>query len=335
VSSELPAFLAASLIVRDERTDLTDCLASLAGVVDQVHVHDTGSADGTPSLAASLGAEVTRGRWQDDFGAARNAAEEGWTAEWVLSIDADHRCVVPDPARLRALLLEAGADVCRVEVDNAHYELPYTHSEARIHRAGRVRWSGRVHERLVTADGSRPPTTDLPRDAIMLDHRGYADPRERIAKAVRNARLARLALAEVTSPADVARTLLDLGRSLVGAGLKQDAVDLFEEIRRLFPGTPEWVHATDFLARLVLAAGMDDICLGLTEQLRAAGAPKPYCDWLAAQSLAQLGDVATAIALLDGVTEVVDPAGRRLDPRMLEELRELVGRLAGRLGPVR
>jgi glycosyl transferase family 2 len=320
-------FLAAALIVRDEAADLPACLASLAGVVDVIHVHDTGSADETASLAAGLGARVTQGRWDDDFGTARNAAEQGWTAEWILSVDADHRCIVPDPARLRALLAATGADVCRVEIDNAHDELPYTHIEARIYRAGSVRWLGRVHERLVYPDGSRPRAVDLPRPAIVLAHHGYAHPRERVAKALRNAGLAQRALTEATTPEQTARTLLDLGRSLVGAGLRQDAVDIFESLRDRFPGTPESLQATDFLARLVLAAGMDDICLALVEQLRAGGAPRAYCDWLAAQALAQLGDVATAAALLDGITEVVDTAGRRPDPRVLTELRGLVGRL--------
>lgn len=322
-----PDFLAASLIVRDEEANLPSCLASLAGVVDAIHVYDTGSADATVSVASELGAHVTRGRWDDDFAAARNTAEQDVSSSWILSVDADHRCVVPDPARLRAVLAASDADVCRVEIDNAHDELPYTHNEARIYRAGRVRWLGRVHERLVTPAGSRPRAADLPRDVIVLDHRGYADRRQRVAKSVRNADLARRALAEATSPAQVARTMLDLGRSLVGAGLLQDAVDTFESLRDLFPGTPEWLQATDFLARVVLAAGMDDICLVLTSQLREAGAPKPYCDWLAAQALAQLGDVTSAATLLDGVTEVVDTAGRRPAPRVLDELRELVGRL--------
>jgi hypothetical protein len=298
-----------------------------------VHVYDTGSVDGTAELAGRLGAVVVRGRWDDDFAGARNAAEDGWDAEWILSVDADHRCVA-EPGRLRGLLAATGADVCRVEIDNAHDELFYTHNEARIYRAGRVRWSGRVHERLVTADGERPYTADLPREAIVLGHLGYADPMRRAAKAVRNAELGRQALGELTAagagadPREVARTLLDLGRSLVGAGLRQDAVDTFEALRELFPGTPEGLQGTDFLARVLLAAGMDDACLVLTEQLRAGGAPQPYCDWLAAQALVQLGEVARAAALLDGVAEVVDTAGRRPDPRALRELRDLVGRLS-------
>ncbi len=344
------ALLAAALIVRNEADDLPACLASLAGLVDEIHVHDTGSTDGTAELAARLGARVTHGRWTDDFAAARNAAQQGWTADWVLSIDADHR-YTGDAARLRELLAGGNVvslavarsapresvddyDALRVDIDNAHDELPYTHTEARLYRPGAVRWLGRVHERLVTAAGGRPRTADLSRGLLVLEHLCYADPAARVAKAIRNADLARLALDELSAAgldadrAELARTLLDLGRSQVGAGRKQEAVDTFEMLRELFPGTPEWLQATDFLARLVLAAGLDDACLVLVDQLRTAGAPRSYCDWLAAQALAQLGDVAAAAALLADLTEVVDTAGRRPDPRALAELRDLVARLA-------
>jgi hypothetical protein len=72
--------LAAALIVRDEALGPAACLVSLAGVVDEIHVHDTGSVDGTPELAARFGAVVGRGGWSDDFAAARNAALAGWSA---------------------------------------------------------------------------------------------------------------------------------------------------------------------------------------------------------------------------------------------------------------
>src|SRR3712207_217693 len=85
------ATLDAVLIVRDEARNLPDCLAALDGVVDTVRVHDTGSVDGTPDLAARLGATVTRGAWTDDFAAARNAAQAHCTARWILSVDADDR----------------------------------------------------------------------------------------------------------------------------------------------------------------------------------------------------------------------------------------------------
>lgn len=324
-------FLVASLIVRDEASELAGCLGSLAGVVDEVRVHDTGSVDGTAQIALELGATVTLGRWADDFSAARNAALEGWSALWVLSVDADQR-YSGDPARLQALLAETRAEVVEVEVDNEHDELPYTNTAAHLFRPSAVRWRGRVHERLVGIDGSVPDVVAAPREAIVLRHRGYSRPETRVAKAQRNVMLAQQALDELAGRAAdrplVARTLLDLGRSLIGAGRRQEAVDTLEMVRELFPGTPEWLHGTDFLARLLLAAGLDEACLTLVGQLRAAGAAPAYCDWLAAQALAQLGDVAGAERLLAGVSEVVDTSGRRQDPRVLEELRKLVADLA-------
>ncbi|WP_250003184.1 glycosyltransferase [Actinoplanes sp. M2I2] len=322
-------FLAASLIVRDEAVDLPACLASLEGVVDEVHVHDTGSVDGTPEIAAELGATVTVGRWTEDFAAARNAALDGWSALWVLSVDADQR-YRGDPRALRAMLAECPADVVEVDVDNEHDELPYTNSATHLFRAGAVCWQGRVHERLVGVDGRPPHTVAAPREAVVLRHGGYARPEVRAAKALRNAELARRALAELT-PEDrplIARTMLDLGRSLIGAGRRQEAAETLETLRELFPGTPEWLQGTDFLARLVLAAGLDEVCLVLVEDLRRAGAGRTYCDWLAAQAVVQLGDVATAERLLAGVSEVVDTGGRRPHPSVLREMRGLVSALA-------
>ncbi|MBM2622179.1 glycosyltransferase [Actinoplanes sp. LDG1-06] len=320
-------FLVASLIVRDEESELGGCLASLDGVVDAVHVHDTGSTDRTPQMASELGATVTQGQWNDDFGSARNEALTGWSALWVLTVDADQR-YSGDPGRLRKLLESTTADVVEVDVDNAHDELPYTNTAAHVHRKASVRWAGRVHERLVTPDGRSARTVAAPREAIVLRHHGYAEATVRVAKAERNAALARQTLAEAGNDRPlIARTLLDLGRSLIGAGQRQEAADTLETLRELFPGTPEWLRGTDFLARLLLATGCDDVCLVLVDQMREAGASGAYCDWLAAQALAQLGHVTAATRLLDGVTEVVDTCGRRLDPRALDELRSLLNRL--------
>jgi hypothetical protein len=324
-------FLAGALIVRDEAANLPGCLASLVGVVDEVHVLDTGSTDGTAELAAELGAVVARTMWTDDFAAARNAAQSGWTAEWVLSIDADERLVVDRPA-LDALLAGTDADILHVEIDNAHDEAPYTHRSARLYRPDTTVWTGRVHEEPVGRSG--PAKVEIaPRSVIAVSHLGYADAARRTTKALRNAELAQAALDALATQGDraepqmVARALLDLGRSLVGAGRRQDAVDVFETLRELFPGMPEWLEATDFLARAVLAAGLDAACLVLVEQLRSAGARPSYCDWLAAQALAQLGEVDRAWHLLAGVDQVIDTAGRRYDPAALRELTDLVGQL--------
>jgi Glycosyl transferase family 2 len=324
--------LAAALIVRDEADVLPACLESLADVVDEIHVHDTGSADGTADIAAGYGAVVTYGTWTDDFAAARNAAQDGWTAEWVLAIDADER-LITDPAQLFRLLAATTADVLLLETHNTHDENPYAHWAPRLYRPAQVRWRGRLHERLVHHDGTAALREAAPCAVIMLRHLGYADPVIRAAKGWRNVLLAQASMDELVADGDradraqVAGTLLDLGRSLVAAGRRQAAVDTFEMLRELFAGTREWLEATDFLARLVLAAGMYEACLVLADQLRVAGAQAEYCDWLSAQALAQLGDLESAERLLAGVSSIVDTAGRRYDPRTLHELRALVGRL--------
>jgi hypothetical protein len=354
------ALIAAALIVRDEAELLPACLDSLTGVVDEIHVHDTGSADGTPELAESHGAVVTHGDWPDDFAAARNAATEGWRADWVLAVDADHR-VTADPEQLRDLLRAAGPDVLRVEVDDANHADPYRQLETRLYRPAAARWAGRVHERLVRragaapagtalARGSGPPGAALARGSVppgaaltrgtvppgvlRLRHLGHATHPDRIRRAERNLALGRRTVDELATlgpaadRAELAAALLALGRDCAAAEHWQRAVDSFETLRELFPGTDEWTQATDALARVVLSAGYDKVCLVLVEQLREAGAAASYCDYLAAQAMAQLGHPHEAADLLSGVTEVVDTAGRRRDPATLRELTALVNRLS-------
>ncbi|MFI5936454.1 glycosyltransferase [Actinoplanes sp. NPDC051494] len=334
--------LAASIIVRDEAELLPACLESLAFVVDEIHVHDTGSTDDTPEIAARYGAGVTRGGWSDDFAAARNEAQREhpatwvpatWVpATWVLAVDADHR-VTADPRALRRVLAEATTDALTVEVDDAHHSGSYRQLETRLYRPDRLSWSGRVHERLIRPDGSAPERTPVPVTALRLRHLGHATYPDRIRRAERNLALAQRTVDDLAAQGrdadrrQIARTLLALGRDYAAADRHQQAVDTFETLRDLFPGTREWLHATDALARIVLASGYDKICLVLVAQLRDAGAPRAYCDWLAAQALAQLGDPHEAAALLSGVTEIIDTTGRRRDPAALRELRTLIDRL--------
>jgi hypothetical protein len=322
--------LAASLIVANEAEMLPACLESLAGVVDEIHVHDTGSVDGTAEVAARFGAVVTRGQWSDDFAAARNEAVRGCGASWVLAVDADHR-VTADRGNLRGFLAGATAGALLVHVDDAHHAAPYSQAETRLYRPDVMSWSGRVHERLV-GDGQR---ASVPLATMRLRHLGYATYGNRIRRAVRNLALDRLMVDELAAQgpaADreaIARTLLDLGRDCAAAEQWQAAADAFESLRDLFPAVPEWLVATDCLARITLASGHDRVTIVLADQLREAGAPPAYCDWLAAQALAQLGEPQEAAALLEGVTEVVDTAGRRHDPAALRELVSLVEQLRG------
>lgn len=92
--------LSAILIVQNEEAYLADCLASLAGVADEIVVLDGGSTDRTVAIAESKGARVQH-RPFDDFGRQKQAVLDLAMGDWVLSIDADERLT---PALAREIL---------------------------------------------------------------------------------------------------------------------------------------------------------------------------------------------------------------------------------------
>ncbi|MEM1031445.1 MAG: glycosyltransferase [Myxococcota bacterium] len=81
------------MIVRDEATMLPDCLASVAGAVDELVIVDTGSTDGTQRLAQEAGAVLLTSAWNDDFATPRNVGLRAATGDWALILDADERLV--------------------------------------------------------------------------------------------------------------------------------------------------------------------------------------------------------------------------------------------------
>ncbi len=86
-------------IAKNEAAALPQCLGSVAGLVDEMVVLDTGSSDRTPEIAREFGAQVYYFDWHNDFAAARNESLKYVTGDWVLVLDADEMLtpeVIPD-----------------------------------------------------------------------------------------------------------------------------------------------------------------------------------------------------------------------------------------------
>jgi len=77
------------MIVKNEEKVLARCLDSLAGLMDEIIIVDTGSGDKTKEIAARYTNKIYDFVWVDDFSEARNFAFSKATGDYIYSADAD------------------------------------------------------------------------------------------------------------------------------------------------------------------------------------------------------------------------------------------------------
>ena len=248
----------ANLIVRDEEALLGDCLASLSDVVDAIVVCDTGSVDATREVALGHGARVTEYRWNDHFGAARNAALQAvGPTDWVLWLDADERFECDDVEALRAELAGSDAEVLAVEVRSTRSDAPSSLGlMGRIFRPS-LRFEGALHEQIVRADGSAPRIERL--QHARIKHLGYDESVVDVrGKAERNVAVAQRAYDRGTT----AKTALDYARSMALVG--RDPLEVLDVLDVALDRAPD--RDPIRAAAASMAAG---VALGVDEQDRA------------------------------------------------------------------
>ena len=85
----MPPRISLTLIVKNEENSLPTCLRSVADLVHEVIVVDTGSSDQTRAVAQNLGARVSDFAWVDSFAAARNESLRHATGDWIPWLDGD------------------------------------------------------------------------------------------------------------------------------------------------------------------------------------------------------------------------------------------------------
>lgn len=77
------------MIVKNEADVLRRCLVSIADLMDEIIIVDTGSTDRTKEIAAEFTDLIYDYEWQDDFAAARNFAFSKASMDYIYSADAD------------------------------------------------------------------------------------------------------------------------------------------------------------------------------------------------------------------------------------------------------
>jgi glycosyltransferase involved in cell wall biosynthesis/tRNA A37 methylthiotransferase MiaB len=98
------ACLSLCMIVKNEETNIANCLMSLKPVVDEIIVIDTGSTDKTKDIARVLGAKVYDYEWTEDFSEARNFSLSKATGDWILIMDADEVIASQDYAAFKKMI---------------------------------------------------------------------------------------------------------------------------------------------------------------------------------------------------------------------------------------
>lgn len=315
--------LSVIMIVKNEAAVLADCLASVAGIADEVVVADTGSTDDTPSIAARAGARVFDLPWEDDFAQARNETIRRATGDWLLHMDADE---VLDPAgarELRAIVdSDDASDAVTVTLANytndarawrwvaASADSPYRRGYAgylpvpllrlfRNHRGFEYREA--VHENIsasIHEVGGRIRSSDA-----LIHHYGYAlSPARRQEKAQQYFRLARKKLQQ--TPDDL-KCLYDLAEQALACGAVEAAEEACRHAVTLCPGHLE---TTTTLANICLNRGDLDEAHALLQGLETAGSAPPHVQTALGAIALHRGDFGEAEARLSTVRSACPPA---------------------------
>jgi hypothetical protein len=78
------------IITKNEAETIGPCLASVAGLADEIVVLDSGSSDATREVCTAAGARVIETDWPG-FGVQKHRAVQAARNTWVLCLDADER----------------------------------------------------------------------------------------------------------------------------------------------------------------------------------------------------------------------------------------------------
>ncbi len=224
------------MIVRNEAGHLERCLASVAGLVDEMIVVDTGSTDRTREIAVQAGARVFEFAWQDSFAAARNESLRHATGDWIFWLDADEYLDQANQVEFQALRQGLKDNKSAYVMRQMSQSADGTGSAMAVDQVRlfsndpALRWEYRVHEQILLSirrAGHQVCWTD-----IVIGHTGYQQSVLAGEKLERNIRLLRLQDGE--KPNDPV-TLYHLGLAVNQQGRSAEALPLLQRSLELTP----------------------------------------------------------------------------------------------------
>ncbi|TDU64160.1 glycosyltransferase involved in cell wall biosynthesis [Prosthecobacter fusiformis] len=157
----MPYPISIAIISKNEQANLRRCLASAAGLAEEIVIVDSGSTDATAEVAAEFGARFVHQDWLG-YTDQKNLCNSFCTQPWILALDCDEE-LSPELQQGIAAFFESG--------DSAIYDAAwmarcvwflgrwirhgdwYPDKKVRLFRREKGQWQGhdssQVHERLV------------------------------------------------------------------------------------------------------------------------------------------------------------------------------------------
>ena len=226
-----PVGISFCMIMKNEERFLEQCLASIAGCVDEICIVDTGSSDRSIEIAEKYGARLEYIEWPNDFAKARNASLKMAKYRWILTLDADEE-LVPECRESLKLIASAPVNVDAVSIrihnrtDGTSGDNVYTHYLPRLFpNSERIRYVGSIHERLELDAQFAVNMVDSP---IYIIHHGYRnDVIEGRQKSKRNIPLVRREAAE--NPEDMF-ALFNLAMMQIAENEGDEGIATFEKM---------------------------------------------------------------------------------------------------------
>jgi len=167
--------LSVCIIAKNEAENIGRCINSVGVLADEIIVLDTGSKDGTPEIACSLGAKVITTQWEDDFSKARNLSLEHAEGEWVLVLDCDEELDPNSKNELEKILEIEGPEAYFLQIVNTTAEgMELIVPGLRLFRNRKeYRFEGRIHEQILAAIGQHCNQNQILQSSVSIIHHGY------------------------------------------------------------------------------------------------------------------------------------------------------------------
>lgn len=311
--------IAVCMIVKNEEEVLGRCLASIAGLWDELIVVDTGSTDRTIEIAESHGAKVLHYDWiaPGNKGEARNFGIAHAVSQWIFVIDADE--VLLNAPQVRATVLGSQADAIMPQFNNyVNGQITLSWLQVRAFQRGRYVYKYREHEVPVSVN-EQPHVQSAPE--IIIEHRA-PDGRQTGKNAPMMARLA----LDVEENPDDPHPLYFYHRECGNQGDNQRAIELGQRYLHLTRNgnyIQAEVYANMAMAYQDLGNGKE-----ATKHMALAAACEPHKrEWLYRLAILYTHQNLwnPALAVLRAAAELMPTEDRQWEPQLTARIYDLMG----------